>query len=143
MKDKYFLDTNIFVYTFDFSSPIKQQRAQDFVRAALADNLGIISYQVVQEFLNVATRKSLASMTMPDIKIYLNEVLLPLCEFYPNSGFYEFSLDIKEQTKFSFYDSMIIAAAIKMGCKTLYSEDLSHNQSIMGLNIKNPFAHVH
>jgi len=143
MKDKYFLDTNIFIYTFDFSSPAKQQYSQRLINTALSDKRGVISYQVVQEFLNVATRKSAASMAMLDMKIYLNEVLLPLCEFYPDREFYEFSLGIKEQTNFSLYDSLIIAAAVKMGCKALYSEDLSHNQSVIGLTIKNPFVPIH
>lgn len=143
MKDKYFLDTNIFVYTFDDLASAKQDRAQKLINTALSDNLGLISSQVIQEFMSVATRKFATIMSLPDLRLYLKQILLPLCEFYPDAEFYDFSMDIKEQTNFSFYDAMIVAAAIRMECEILYSEDLSHNQSIMGLIIKNPFIDIH
>ena len=52
-----FLDTNVFVYTFDARAPEKQQRARELVRSALETGKGAISWQVAQEFLNVALRK--------------------------------------------------------------------------------------
>ena len=39
----------------------------------------------------------------------------------------------------SFYDALIVAAAIEAGCDTLYSEDLQHGRTIGGLAIVNPF----
>lgn len=142
MKDKYFLDTNIFIYTFDAAAPAKQKHAQTLVNAALIDNLGVISYQVVQEFLNVATRKFQPPMSAADAKLYLEQVFAPLCEIYPSMDLYEHAIDINKQTHFAFYDSLMIAAAIKTGCKILYSEDLHHQQSISGLVIKNPFSNL-
>ena len=41
---------------------------------------------------------------------------------------------------YSFYDSLIIAAALEVGCTRLYSEDLQHDQRIHGLTIVNPFV---
>lgn len=140
MKDKYFLDTNIFVYTFDSSHPAKQKKAQLLVQQALKTKRGIISYQVVQEFLNVATKKFQTPMSHTEANLYCEHILMPLCEFYPHNEFYQFSLDIKFQTRFSFYDSLIISAALKTGCKILYSEDLHDGQIIRGsLEIRNPF----
>jgi predicted nucleic acid-binding protein len=46
---------------------------------------------------------------------------------------------VKERYRFSFYDSLIIAAALEAGCNTLYSEDLQHNQKVEWLTIINPF----
>jgi len=48
-------------------------------------------------------------------------------------------LNINKKFQFSFYDSLIIAAALRMKCVVLYSEDLHHDQLILGLKIKNPF----
>jgi predicted nucleic acid-binding protein len=48
MKDKYFLDTNILIYTFDFSSPEKQACARSLVSNAIEHNQGMVSFQVVQ-----------------------------------------------------------------------------------------------
>jgi hypothetical protein len=47
---------------------------------------------------------------------------------------------IAEKYQFSFYDSLIIASALKCDCYTLYSEDLQHGQIIEDkLKIINPF----
>ncbi len=59
MSDKYFIDTNIFVYCFDEQKPDKKSRALSLISDALQTGNGIISTQVIQEFLNVATRKFL------------------------------------------------------------------------------------
>lgn len=139
MKGKYFLDTNIFVYTFDSSTPAKQKKAQQLVNNALIERTGVISYQVVQEFLNVSTKKFAVPLKIIDAKIYLDQILMPLCELYPGPELYSFALDIHEETKFSFYDSLIIASAIKTGCKTLYTENLSNGYSLFSLTIQNPF----
>lgn len=140
MKDRYFLDTNIFVYTFDNTAIKKQKKAQELVKQALSKKMGIISFQVVQEFLNVATRKFASPLTTEEAKSYLEIVLKPLCEVYADLEIYQFALDIKKITHFSFYDALIIAAALKSDCKILYSEDLHDGQLISGLEIKNPFV---
>ena len=57
----------------------------------------------------------------------------------PMDPLYERGLFIKFRYQYSFYDSLIIAAALEAGCKTLYSEDMQHGQRIEQLIIKNPF----
>lgn len=64
MSSRCFLDMNIFVYWFDREDRRKQSRAEELVEAALVDHRGIISNQVIQEFLNVATRKFARKMTV-------------------------------------------------------------------------------
>ena len=59
MNAKFFLDTNIFVYSFDHSSAAKNRRAAQLIRQAVATRKGIVSYQVVQEFFNLALRRAL------------------------------------------------------------------------------------
>ncbi len=136
---KFFLDTNIIVYTFDNSASQKQNLAQDLLESAL-DKKGIISYQVVQEFINLALRKFQPVMTHEQAQNYLREVLLIICDFYPTDDFYNRSLDIQNRWRFSWYDSLIISAALESDCDVLYSEDLQHGQKIETLTICNPFA---
>jgi predicted nucleic acid-binding protein len=57
MSGKFFLDTNIFVYSFDASSPKKAAQATKLIRKGIETRGGIVSYQVVQEFFNVALRR--------------------------------------------------------------------------------------
>jgi predicted nucleic acid-binding protein len=139
MSVKSFLDTNIFVYTFDDHSPAKREKARLLVGTALQDRQGMISFQVVQEFLNVATRKFAVPLTAVDCTLYLHQVLNPLCEVQSSIGLYEDALDIHERWKFGFYDSLILAAALAGDCDLLLSEDLQHGQKIRGLTIINPF----
>ena len=139
MKDKYFLDTNVFVYSFDLSEPVKKSIARDLIQRSLKDNMGCISSQVIQEFLNVATKKFDPPLSCDDSLKYLNAVLAPLCEIYTSIDLYRKTIETSQRWKYSFYDSMIVTAAIQTNCSTLYSEDLQHGQKIEALTIVNPF----
>jgi predicted nucleic acid-binding protein len=139
MSDKYFLDTNIFVYSFDQSQPEKMEKARAIIDDALQKSSGIISYQVIQEFINVATRKFAVPLKLKDVKEYLRLVLNPLCQVYPDLELYETSLDLQNETGYSFYDSLILSAALHGGCSVIYSEDLRSGQYVHSLRIVNPF----
>lgn len=139
MSAKAFLDTNVLVYTFDRREQAKRRRARELVAAALRDGSGIISFQVVQEFLNVARKKFAVPMSTVDCSLYLEDVLRPLCQVHSSVELYEQALDVSERWQFSFFDSLIIAAALAGGCDVLYSEDLQHGQRIRELTIVDPF----
>jgi len=139
MNDKYFLDTNILIYSFDSGHTPKRKIAQDLVSGALEEGKGIISYQVIQEFLNVATRKFAVPMNVKDTQLYLNIVLEPLCEVFSSMELFHQALEISDQWRFPFYDALIVAAALQADCRVLYSEDMQGGQSIKGLGIRNPF----
>ena len=141
MNGKYFIDTNIFVYTFGSSNREKQKLSKDIVRQALENSTGIISYQVIQEFLNVSTKKFKSPLTLADSQRYLNVILEPLCEIFSSIELYHQALDIMERWQYSFYDSLIISAALKADCNIIYSEDLQHSQKIQNVTIINPFIH--
>ena len=140
MSAKFFLDTNIFVYTFDEENPEKRERARALVAEALSGSRGIVSYQVIQEFLNAALRKFAKPLTAGDAERYLTVVLEPLCTVFAGVELYHQAIDIAERWKYSFYDSLIIASAHQADCSVLYSEDLRHGQKIGGLRILNPFV---
>jgi len=139
MNDKYFLDTNILIYSFDHSAPKKREIACTLIETAMRDGKGCISTQVIQEFLNVATRKFNIPFSCYDCKRYLNNVLNPLCEVFPDHALYEGALDIQATTQYSFYDSLILTSAKRAHCSILYTEDLHDGHQIEKLTIKNPF----
>ena len=142
MNDKYFLDTNIFIYSFDSSNPEKQSIASKLIQEALDKHNGCTGFQVVQEFLNVATRKFESPLSSTDCQRYLNAVFEPLCEVFTNIELYHKSLDIMDRWKFSFYDSLIISAALHADCAILFTEDLQHGQKVQNLKITNPFRKI-
>lgn len=139
MKDKFFLDTNIFIYSFDYNYPEKRNIARKLIKSGIEENNSVISYQVVQEFLNVATRKFDKPLTPADAKLYLNAVLMPMCVVYPSTELFQYAIDVSDRFRFSFYDSLIIASALDASADILYSEDLQHNQEVHSLKIVNPF----
>jgi len=128
------------VYTVDSGTPKKKRGAQELIEQALRTQEGMVSTQVVQEFLNVATSKFTAPLTFSDAQQYLHDVLAPLCTVFPSIDLFRQALVIQQDTRYSFYDSMIIGGALQAGCDTLYSEDLQHGQQIRGLRILNPFT---
>lgn len=140
MTDKFFLDTNILIYSFDSRVLAKQQQAQQLIAQALSSQHGTISFQVVQEFLNAARRKFANSLSLTDCQTYLAQVLMPLCQVFPQLDLYQKALVIEERYKYSFYDSLILAAALEAHCQILYTEDLQAGQLIeQRLRIVNPF----
>jgi predicted nucleic acid-binding protein len=139
MQDKYFLDTNILVYSFDKSQPVKQNISRTLIKEGLEQGSACISYQVIQEYLNVATRKFATPLSNKDCRIYLTSVLEPLCEIYASIELFHMGMEISDRWKISFYDSLIIAGSIQANCKILYSEDLQHDQKIQDIRIVNPY----
>ena len=134
-----FIDTNVFIYLFDETNDRKRTIADRIVKTALETRTARISHQVVQETLNVVTRKLPSPMTAENAQRFLVQVLAPLWQIMPNIALYRRGLDVQARYGFSFYDSLIIAEALESGCTRLYSEDLQHGQQIEGLTIENPF----
>ena len=137
MNADFFLDTNVFVYMFDETDDRKRARAENLVRQALEEREGCISYQVVQETLNVLSGKLNASPHQ--VRRVLDQVLLPLWQVNPSESLFHRSLDLQSRYRYSFHDCMIVAAALESGCRMLYSEDLRQGQQIDDLTIRNPF----
>lgn len=134
MSGKFFLDSNIIIYAHTDLDTNKMEVAQRIITTEDT----VLSTQVLQETANVLSKKF--QFGWPDIQIVLNEVAT-------NSMLHTNSLPtisdacrIAERYGFSFYDSLIIAAALECGCTSLLSEDLQDGQTIDGvLVIRNPF----
>lgn len=139
MKDKTFLDTNIFVYSFDKTDHRKRKLAEGLINAALESQLGVVSTQVVQEFVNVALKKFERPLAVSDCLNYIDTVFTPLCDVFSSMALYKEALSLHQETRYSFYDSLVIAAALEARCTLLYSEDFQNGQKLRELKIVNPF----
>ena len=134
-----FIDSNVFVYLFDETDDRKRKAAERIVDSALQTHNTSISFQVVQETLNVLTRNLPTPMSVEGAKDFLRQVLVPLWRVSPSPALYDRALDLQSRYRYGFYDSLIIAAALDAGCTQLFSEDLQDGQRIEGLTIRNPF----
>lgn len=139
MSVEFFFDTNLFIYQLEASDGYKFSVSNQLIRNSIEKQNGCISFQVVQECLNTMIRKAEIPMDRDEINVYMKTVLIPLWSVYPSIKLYQKCLDIQERYKFSFYDSLIIAATLEAGCTTLYSKDLQHGQQIDTVTVHNPF----
>lgn len=133
MNGRYFLDSNIGIYLLERGSQ-KQQIAMGLMQKAVP----VISTQVITENINVCIRKLRYSKTDA---FQHAENLLKICEvFLIDELTLQKSFDISINYQYSYYDSLIIAAALLSNCDILYSEDMQHQQTIDNkLQIINPF----
>lgn len=128
-----FFDTSVLLYLL----------SQEVDRAdrveALLERSGVISVQVLNEFTAVAYRK--LGMSLGEIREVLDTVRAVCRTQALTVEDHERAVQIAERYRFSFHDSLILASALRAGCKTLYSEDLQHRQKIeRQLTVINPFA---
>ena len=131
MNGDIFFDTNVLVYLLS-DDDLKYSAAARVLGAG-----GVISVQVLNEFANVARHKqrrdwNVLNALVAEFRATLH--VIPLTE-----SIHEHGLMIAERHKFRIFDSMIIAAVLEAGCRTLYSEDMHHGFVIDGLSIINPF----
>jgi len=132
-----FFDTNVLVYAYDRREPAKQRVARALLEEKAVDKEGAISTQVVQEFCNVGLSK--LNISSDAMAIVIDGLLGPLLAHTPSGGFYKRAIVLQEQCGLHFYDTLILQAALDLGCSTLYSEDLQDGQTFGTLMIKNPF----
>ena len=145
MKDEgtVFLDTNVFVYAFLASEPRKRAKAVELIESCLGSGRGSISYQVVQEFANVARKKFASTLSASDCKAFIDAAMQPLNRVASSTALIHTALDLQDELRYSFYDCLMVAAALQSGADTLYTEDLQHWQLVRGvLRIVNPFLEV-
>jgi predicted nucleic acid-binding protein len=140
MSVKVFLDTSIFVYELEVSEAKKSARAAELIRNAIKTGQGVISYQVVQEFFNVALTRFVKPLAPAEAEHYLRTTFVPLLAVPSSPRLVSEGLRIKYTHRLSWYDSLIVAAALQANCKTLYSEDLQSGRKLEGMTVENPFA---
>lgn len=132
MMPKPFLDTNVLLYAFTASDQRNAQAAQLLAAG------GVVSVQVLNEFVDVSRRK--LRQEWEPIREALEQLSVLLDEPVPVTlATHREAVDIAARYRFRIYDSLLIAAARQAGCRVLYSEDLQHGQLLDGVTIRNPF----
>ena len=110
------------------------------IRRAADSGDGIVSFQVVQEFFNVALRRFSKPLTVAEAEQYLTTVFRPLLAVHSSPSIYLEALRIAGKYRLAWYDSLIVASAVEGRCDILYSEDLQDGAEIESVQIKNPFV---
>ena len=137
MKAERFIDTNILLYAASGAPEDHVKKA--IARKALAEPDIGFSAQVLQEFYNAAVCKGRLEISHDEALAVLNS-LGPFPVLPVTRELVLRAADIRQQYQLSYWDGVIIAAALALGCRTLVSEDFNPGQDYGGVVALDPFA---
>jgi len=132
-----FFDTNVLIYSIsrDPAEAAKRRRAT----ILLERDDGALSIQVLQEFYTQATRQTRPHRLPHEMAVGLIRAWTRFRVQDMTLGLLDAALEIRVAHRFSYWDSAIIAAARALGCRELFTEDMSHGRQVEGVLIVNPF----
>ena len=134
MTAKYFVDTNVLLYRYCNQDADKRQIVAHLLNASDC----IISVQVVNEFCNVTRRKFPAQFTIIEPVLQKIKDALPIETLLLEDSLA--AVRISQQHNFQYYDALILASALRLGCEAVLSEDMQHGFVLYNrLALVNPF----
>ncbi len=131
-----FLDTNVLIYALDSSSTTKQKRAAELISSLAIRGQGAISTQVLIEFCAVATKKLSFSQSRVET-VVRGFSAWSLAMLTPDDLIA--ALRLQESARIFWWDSLILASALKLRADILWTEDLQHGRRFGALEVRNPF----
>ena len=138
MSVNVFFDTNILVYLYSVDEPEKQHAALKQIEVSESR---WISTQVLSELSNTLRKKF--KLEYDNITNVLTEIQESFQVITVQPSTIEHALHLAQIYRYSYYDSLILAASLEKTCHFLYSEDMQHQQLIdQQLIILNPFKFI-
>jgi predicted nucleic acid-binding protein len=133
-----FVDTNVLVYALAADDLNRSRVAQELVGHLLSAGLLRISTQVIQELYVTLTRKGKSLLSADQALRYLDHLAAwPILTV--DFTAIRTAVELSQTARISFWDSLIVVAAVRSGAKRLYTEDLNDGQVILGVEVTNPF----
>ena len=137
-----FLDTNVLIYVFDKDSPNKAAVARQLYSRLVREKSGLVSVQVLQEFFVTLSKKFTVTLSADDVEREVRDLSALPKVIETDVALVLDSITLSRRYKLSFWDGLIIQAALRGGASVLYSEDLQDGQIIDSITIANPFAGI-
>ena len=133
-----FVDSDIVVYAFDDSDSVRRAGSERALLELMESDKIRLSTQVLQEFY-VAITQRVGNPLSPSVALAIMEELSAWPVLVVDYGIVRESILVSKDQRLSFWDSLTVTAAARSGADTLYSEGLTHGQTLLGLQIVNPF----
>jgi predicted nucleic acid-binding protein len=134
MNDRAFIDTNVFIYLQRSDVLSKKKIAETAINTFDC----VVSTQVLNEICTVLTKKY--PTPIADIEIFLQDIKENCDVSVITEATIDAALTLHDRLRYSYYDCLIVAAALESDCDYLLTEDLQDGQVIDGLTIRNIFA---
>ena len=138
MTARCFVDTNVLVYAHDTSAGQKREVAAALTERLWHDASACVSVQVLQE-LYVTLQRTVRSIA-PSTARELVSLYGRWRTFRPTEADVLAAIDLHQEHRLSFWDAMIVISAARLGCDSIYSEDLNAGQLIHGVEVIDPFS---
>ncbi len=138
MNDRYFVDSNVFLYAREEQDSKKADRARDWLRYLVASRMVVTNLQVLNEVANVLLKRG----QLPTERVFEVVDELALLGAQPISmETVTAARMLRFETGYAWWDCLLLASSVELGCKTFLSEDLHDGRAIRGLTVVNPFLH--
>jgi len=134
-----FVDANVLVYAYDASAGKKKTAAEELLAQLWEAGTGCLSVQVLQEFFVTVTGKVAEPLSAEEAAARVRE-FGAWTVFAPSANDVLRAIELQQEAKLNFWDSMIVHAAAELGCDVLWTEDLTDGQLIRGVRIRDPFS---
>jgi predicted nucleic acid-binding protein len=138
LRDKTFVDTNVWIYTHEVDAKDKHDVAKSVLRELWSERAGVLSMQVLQEFYVNVTRKIASPLPKDAARLVVNSYSIWCVDTTPAEIFAAFR--IEDESRIGFWDALIVASAAKSGAMRILSENLNARQTIAGIRVENPFV---
>jgi predicted nucleic acid-binding protein len=138
MKGNTFIDTNILIYAYDVDAGVKHRVAAALLKQLWEEETGVLSTQVIQEFYVNVTRKIPSPLTPAQARGLIS-VYFAWTVVINGTETIRRASEIEERYRLSFWDALIVAAAVQADVDQVISEDLKAGETFEGVRIVNPF----
>jgi predicted nucleic acid-binding protein len=138
MTARLFVDTNILIYALDPAEPEKRTASADLLRRTITNHTLALSPQNLNECYRVLSqRRQLVNEAAA--RAYLTH-LMPWCIAPLDAQTTVKAWAVQDEAGLSWWDALLVASALRAGCKLFISEDMQDGRVISGMRIANPFA---
>jgi predicted nucleic acid-binding protein len=137
MTDLVFIDTNLLIYSLDPGEPEKRAKAAALIKAGAQRQALVTSPQTLSESYRILTQKR-RIMPMEAVREFLL-ALAPTCRAPLDHATVVLAWNIEDRANYSWWDCLMLAAALRAGCQFFATEDLSDGHVVGGMRIINPF----
>ena len=137
---KTFVDTNVLVYAYDDEAGARRETAKELLAGLWRTGSGSLSTQVLQEFYSVVTGRKFRRPLARDRASAIVAAYSEWCDVPTEPQLIVAASRLEEEHRFSFWDALIVEAAIRAGADRLLTDDMQDGRRLGRLTIENPFA---
>lgn len=138
MTGRLFVDTNILIYALDPAEPRKRSVSADLLRQTISSHTLTLSPQSLNECYRVLTQKGKVAIPVEEARGYVR-LLAPWAIAPLDAATLERAWDVQDRIGLGWWDSLLVAAALRAECRLFVSEDMGDGTVIEGMRIANPF----